>query len=119
MLLSAQALTLLEQAREISDEDLVFDMTNQRRSWEKARTALGRSELRWHDLRHVAATWLRQYGGLELNAVGKALGHSNLSSTTRYVHDSELTKAFDAFPNLLNPSLPVGNTVEDRLETGQ
>lgn len=103
-----RAVILSEIAKKIlaalpRDGDVVFDLTNRRRHWEEAREELGRPELRWHDLRHVFATFLRQYGKLDLKAVGRSMGHSNLDSTNRYAHvnDSELIQATNMMPNIL------------------
>lgn len=101
--LSMSAIKIARLSMELNPaSQLVFDLTNRRRIWEEAREAIGRPDLRWHDLRHVNGTWLRRFGGLDLKAVGRALGHSNLSSTDRYAHvaDEELETAGDALPDL-------------------
>lgn len=82
-------------------DDVLFDLTNRRKMWDIAREKFGKPELRWHDLRHVAATWLRQ-SGQELKAIGRVLGHSHISTTTRYAHvgDSELVNAMNGMPDV-------------------
>jgi len=86
----------------VFEGQLVFDLTNRRRHWEAARKAIGRPELRFHDLRHVCASWLRQYARSDLKLIGRAVGHSNASTTSRYahVHDLEVVEAFKRLPDL-------------------
>lgn len=42
-------------------------------------------DLRVHDLRHSAASFMVN-GGVDLFAVGKVLGHASYQSTQRYAH---------------------------------
>lgn len=53
-----------------------------RREFERAR---GNEDIRFHDLRHTAASFMVK-GGASLVAVRDILGHSNLSVTDRYSH---------------------------------
>jgi integrase len=53
--------------------------------WEKARAKAGYPELRFHDLRHSAASEMIN-GGKDLYTVGKVLGHVSMTSTQRYAH---------------------------------
>jgi len=104
VVLSQAAIKILETAESMSKGDLVFDLTNRRKHWEAARDHAGKPEFRWHDLRHVSGTWLRQYGKLDLKAVGRGLGHSNITTTDRYAHvaDNELLTAFNALPDIIS-----------------
>lgn len=79
----------------------VFDRTNWRKAWEAARTRAGLPDLRWHDLRHTHATWLRQ-AGVPLEVVQRSLGHKELATTTRYAHvdDREVKEALQRLPSL-------------------
>lgn len=47
--------------------------------------AAGIDHLRFHDLRHTAATWMVN-SGVDLFAVGRQLGHKNIQTTQRYAH---------------------------------
>ncbi|QBM74390.1 site-specific integrase [Sphingomonas sp. AAP5] len=54
-------------------------------SWQHARKAAVLGDLRIHDLRHSAASFMIN-AGIDLFAVGKVLGHANYASTMRYSH---------------------------------
>lgn len=56
-----------------------------RRYWEPLRADLGLEGLRIHDLRHTMGSWLGIQGASGF-VIAKALGHSQLSTTERYVH---------------------------------
>ena len=56
-----------------------------RRDFERSRAMAGLDEIRFHDLRHTAASFMVK-GGASLVAVRDVLGHSNLSVTSRYSH---------------------------------
>lgn len=53
--------------------------------WEKARLKAGYPDLRFHDLRHSAASEMIN-GGADLYTVGGVLGHISMTSTQRYAH---------------------------------
>ncbi|MFN3473521.1 MAG: tyrosine-type recombinase/integrase [Blastomonas sp.] len=74
----------------------VFDLTNFRKRWEKTRTDAGLVDFHWHDLRHTFATWARQ-GGADLLELQKAMAHSSVAVTARYMHigADETVTAFD------------------------
>jgi integrase len=55
--------------------------------------------LRFHDLRHTAATRMVESGG-SIVAVSKILGHSDIKTTMRYTHPDNSLK--DALENLAN-----------------
>ncbi len=108
VILSEVALRIVKEAkldhnsRSVLWMHKIFNLENRRKHWELARQRIGKPEMRWHDLRHIGATWLRQYGNLELSAVGRALGHSGTEVTKRYAHvaDSELITAYNALPDV-------------------
>lgn len=70
--------------------------------WRKARQRLAQNghdlgPLRWHDLRHTAATrLLRATGNLKL--VSRALGHKNINTTMKYAHvfDEDIRQGWEA-----------------------
>lgn len=80
----------------------VFDGTNRRRHWEGALAKMGLDAMRWHDLRHTHATWLRQ-AGVPLEVVQRSLGHADLATTMRYAHvaDRELQTALHQLPTIV------------------
>ncbi|KQM13892.1 site-specific integrase [Novosphingobium sp. Leaf2] len=59
--------------------------TDLKRPWDTARDKAGLPDLRLHDCRHSAASFLVN-SGVDLYAVGKILGHSDHQSTMRYAH---------------------------------
>ena len=65
---------------------LVFGITdNVKRSFTAARNTAGLPDVRFHDLRHTAATRLVR-GELPLAEVGRILGHTQPKTTYRYVN---------------------------------
>jgi integrase len=58
----------------------------------KAREAVGRPELHFHDLRHAAASAMLN-AGVPLAVVGGVLGHKSSASTKRYSHLATATLA--------------------------
>lgn len=105
--LSAEGRAILEQCNR--EMPYVFDRTNWRKHWEKAKREAGITDFRWHDLRHTHATWLRQ-GGAPLEIVARSLGHSTIAVTQRYAHvdDREVKDALRQLPSLSEAS---GNVV--------
>jgi integrase len=80
----------------------VFGITdNVKRSFESARNTAGLADVRFHDLRHTHAT--RLVGAhIPLSEVGRVLGHTQPSTTFRYVNANAETArrasaALDAF----------------------
>lgn len=54
-------------------------------SWDTARKQAGLPDLRLHDLRHSAASFMAA-AGIDLLTIGKVLGHANYKTTQRYAH---------------------------------
>ena len=52
------------------------------------REATGRDDLVFHDLRHTAATRMVQ-AGVNIRVVQKALGHSSIRITEKYIHTED------------------------------
>ncbi len=76
-------------------------IANVKRSFTAARCKTGLKDLRFHDLRHTAAT--RLVGAhIPLSEVGRVLGHTQANTTYRYVNANAETArraaaALDAF----------------------
>lgn len=95
----------LERLKASAPEDregLVFGiLDNVKRSFTAARSKAGLKDLRFHDLRHTAAT--RLVGAhIPLSEVGRVLGHTQADTTYRYVNANVETAkraaaALDAF----------------------
>lgn len=66
-------------------------------AWDWVRREAGMPDLRLHDLRHSAASFMIN-AGINLFAVGKVLGHADHQSTMRYSHlaDDTLLAAVEA-----------------------
>lgn len=95
----------LERSKASAPDDpngLVFGiLDNVKRSFTAARSKAGLNDLRFHDLRHTAAT--RLVGAhIPLSEVGRVLGHTQANTTYRYVNSNAETAkraaaALDAF----------------------
>lgn len=101
--LSETALKILLVSMKSHDDPVyVFDLGNRRRQWERARELAGRPDIRWHDLRHIGASWLN-HGSKDPTKSQKALGHTNFKTTMRYIHSQGggLTDALNAMPKVI------------------
>ncbi len=54
-------------------------------AFNRARTAIGRPDLHFHDLRYTFASWIVQ-AGESLYTAGALLGHASPKTTQRYSH---------------------------------
>lgn len=87
---------LLEMKLQSNDSELVFEIsssTNGARTWlqrafKEACKKAGIGSIRFHDLRHTAATRLVE-AGIPLHAVAELVGHSSIRMTERYSHPQE------------------------------
>lgn len=71
-----------------------------RTSFENSCKRAGINGLRFHDLRHTAATRMIE-GGANIVAVSKILGHSTLNMTMRYAHpDDSIRQALENLTNI-------------------
>lgn len=97
--LSEQAMDVL--ARCERKGRYVFDRRAARYAFEKACEKIGLQDFRWHDLRHTAATWLRQ-AGVPVEIVQRVLGHADIATTMRYAHvvDTEVQDAMRKLPKI-------------------
>jgi integrase len=98
--LNADALSVLSQCDR--GGELVFNARNRRKIWAAALAKAGITDFRWHDMRHTYATWLGR-AGADLQMVQKALGHSQIQTTTRYRHviDADVARVNASMPQLL------------------
>jgi len=64
---------------------LTMKRSTLQRDWQRARAATIGSGVRFHDLRHSAASEMIN-AGVQLHTVGKVLGHLDPRSTDRYAH---------------------------------
>lgn len=72
-------------------DELVFGITdNVKRSFASVRKEACLTEVRFHDLRHTAATRLVQ-GDLSIAEVGRILGHARPETTYRYLNADDTT----------------------------
>jgi integrase len=97
---AAAALRRLATRRDFtSPDDYVFcnaygrriDDSALRRRYKQARDKEGLRPLRWHDLRHTFGSLLVA-GGADLVSVQDAMGHSQLATTSRYLHARPATE---------------------------
>lgn len=92
--LTQQSSSILTRRRAEAAPDAVFvfpadsaagHITRPQRRWERLTERAGLDDVRKHDLRHTAASWLAQRGA-SLAIIGAALGHRDIKSTMRYAH---------------------------------
>lgn len=96
------------------------------RVWESARRAIGRPDLRLHDLRHTGLTWVAATGATTADIMRRG-GHSTTSAALRYQHSSQardreiadalsrLATSADAIPRLE----PCQECVKDDSDTAE
>lgn len=91
-----------------------------RTAWYNACERAGIQDLRFHDLRHTAATWMVA-AGIDLVTVKDILGHANIKTTMRYAHPTpeNKRKAVDALAAILGEKVVTIRSYEEkeRLET--
>lgn len=105
--LSENALKVLKSAHDafapnVLIDGLVFDFTNRRRAWERARKAIGRPDVTWHGIRHTTATEAGKRTQSD-KTIGKLLGHTPGSrATQRYLHvmDGAIFEALEGLPDI-------------------
>lgn len=108
--LSGQAIAIIEQLPKwpkcpwlIPNPDTKEPYTCIKHPFDTARKKAKLGDLRIHDLRHAAASFMIN-AGVDLFAVGRVLGHADHKSTMRYAHLSNdtLMKAVEAGAAKLN-----------------
>lgn len=74
-----------------------------RAHFERARIKAGMPHVRFHDLRHTAASWFAQ-SGANLAIIRDLLGHSTLAVTSRYAHlkTGDLKQASEAMARAIS-----------------
>ena len=115
--LTTRLKTVIEQLYEDSmkePDDLVFGITdNVKRSFSTARHAAGLDDVRFHDLRHTAATRLVA-AHIPLSEVGRVLGHTQANTTYRYVNaDLDAVRRAAAALDAFHEVAPAEKKVED------
>jgi integrase len=78
-----------------------LDPTALRRRFERGRDAAGLPPLRFHDLRHTYGSLLVA-GGVDLQSVKAAMGHSRITTTERYLHARPATEQAARFTRAFN-----------------
>ena len=86
------------------------------RIWKKTLERAKIENLRFHDLRHTAATRMAEATG-NIVAVSRILGHTNIFTTMRYAHPDR--SLMDCTDFLGNHSATVAKTVAQDLESGR
>jgi integrase len=77
-----------------------LDASALRRRYKHARDAVQLPALRFHDLRHTYGSLLVE-GGIDLISVKAAMGHSQISTTERYLHARPATELANRFTSAL------------------
>ena len=90
----------------------LLDGSALRRRFKAATAAAGLPVLRWHDLRHTFGSLL-VVGGLDLVTVQSALGHSRITTTSRYLHARPAHEQAAAFTTAFTPAAPATPLVGD------
>jgi integrase len=109
---AAAALDRLSRRRNYTSRgELVFcnvlgralDGSALRRRFKRARDAAGLRPLRFHDLRHTYGSVLAA-AGVDLVTIQAAMGHSALSTTSRYLHAKPASTQAEIFTRAFEPS---------------
>lgn len=127
--LADQAATALDRLSRRDDfaspDDHVFcnalgrplDASALRRRYKAARDAAGLRPLRWHDLRHTFGSLLVA-SGVDLVSIKDAMGHSQLTTTSRYLHARPATERAAAF-TIAFQSTPPADPRDSAAQAGQ
>lgn len=74
-----------------------------RRRYRRAQTAAEVRPLRFHDLRHTFGSLLAMRG-VDVVTIQKAMGHSALATTSRYLHARPASEQAHVFTLAFNPT---------------
>lgn len=74
-----------------------------RRRFKRARDAAGLRPLRFHDLRHTYGSLLAA-AGVDLVTIQAAMGHSQLATTSRYLHARSASEEAAVFTRAFEPA---------------
>ena len=88
-----------------------------RRSFQSAVEAAKLGSVRFHDLRHTAASWMAQEGA-DLYAIARVLGHRDIGTTMRYSHLVPRTsrRAVERMPALPDEATLIEHPAQNRDE---
>jgi integrase len=103
----------IRKTNQTMDDSLVFGISdNVKWAWQGARKDAKLGNLRFHDLRHTAAT--RLAASMEAFEVGRILGHSNPQTTYRYVNRTPdmIRRAGEAFESFSAQASQKGEDVQ-------
>jgi integrase len=119
--MAGQAAAALERVSQrehfTSSDDLVFcnalgrpiDDSALRRRYRRAQAAAGVRPLRFHGLRHTFGSLLA-VRGIDVVTIQKAMGHSALSTTSRYLHARPASEEAHAFTAAFAADTPDAKT---------
>lgn len=82
----ARTVPVIEELHELVTIPFKVTESTLRTEFERARDAMQRPDIRFHDLRHTYASWLAKNPEIPLTTIRDILGHSNLSVTSKYAH---------------------------------
>lgn len=100
-----------------SAADLVFcnalgrslDDSALRRRYRRVQRAIGARALRFHDLRHTFGSLLASRG-VDVVSIQAAMGHSAITTTSRYLHARPASEQVQAFTRAFEPMMPAVGT---------
>lgn len=103
-----------DRPRRLKGERYPFSSAGWYRKWKAALKAAGIEDFRFHDLRHTTGTRVLRSSG-NLKVVQKLLGHTNITTTTRYAHalEDDVRKALLDTESRNSPGVPTGHSAEN------
>lgn len=81
-----RSVPVIEELHPLMTLPFKIEIEELRGSFERAREAIQRPDIRFHDLRHTYASWLAKNPDVPLTTIRDILGHSNLAVTSKYSH---------------------------------